>query len=51
MLKSSVVYVFDGDTLTLSYPEYYFGKNEAEVYNNLFILRDIALFILENDGE
>ena len=51
MLKSSVVYVFDGDTLTLSYPEYYFGNNEAEVYNNLFILRDIALSILENDGE
>lgn len=51
MLKSSVVYVFDGDTLTLSYPEYYFGKNEAEVYNNLFILRDIALSLLENDGE
>ena len=51
MLKSSVVYVFDGDTLTLSYPEYYFGKNKAEVYNNLFILRDIALSILENDGE
>ena len=51
MLKSSVIYVFDCDTLTLSYPEYYFGNNEAEVYNNLFILRDIALSILENDGE
>lgn len=51
MLKSSVVYVFDGDTLTLSYPEYYFGKNEAKVYNNLFILRDIALSLLENNGE
>lgn len=51
VLKSSFIYVFDGDTLTLSYPEYYFGKNEAEVYKNLYILRDIALSLLENDGE
>lgn len=50
-LNKAVVYEFDGKTLTLSYPEYYFGKEKAEVYDNLFILRDIVLSLMENGSD
>ena len=36
-LSEAVMYEFDGKSLTLSYPKYYFGKDKSEVYNNLFI--------------
>lgn len=50
-LSEAVVYEFDGKTLTLSYPEYFFGKEKAEVYDNLFILRDIVLSLIENGSD
>ncbi len=45
-LSEAVMYKFDGKSLTLSYPKYYFGKDKSEVYNNLFILRDIVLSLI-----
>lgn len=42
MLINDVSYTFDGRTLTMSYPEGYFGNTKNEVYGYLNTLRDLV---------